>query len=324
MTEKQYREYKAINYSLLSKLSVSPVGLEEESESADYFTMGSLVDCLCTTPDLFHSQYYVATAPVPSDSMVAYCKELAASGDAQKAWEASGLKSDPAAAPKSGGDSKFKKEAEAYYKDLLQGKGKQVISFEENTKASNLSNILQTNEFTSKYFGQADSKYQYPIIWKYYGQECKCLFDIIHIDHERGTIRPMDLKTTGKSVFSFPSSYINYRYYIQAAFYTAALEYALENDPDFQQCKGYTVLPFTFIVIETNYKNPPHLFEVDKDDLVIAEEGGTLANSDREIKGFKHIIEDLEYHKTTNQWEYKQEVYANDGVISLKALASIE
>jgi hypothetical protein len=328
MTEKEYREHSGINYSLLAKVAISPVGLEDKSEDTSYFTMGSLVDCLCTAPDEYNDKYYVSTAAIPSDAMVAYCKELAESGDAVAAWEASGLKSDPAVPPKNGGDSKFEKEGKAYYQDVLQGKGKQVIDFDTNSKANFLANILKTNQFTSKFFDNESrnslyNEYQYAIEWQYHGRICKSLLDIIHIDHERRTIRPVDLKTTGKSVFTFYRSYIDYKYYLQAAFYTAALEYALKHDENLAHCIGYEILPFQFIVIETNYKNPPHIFEVSTTDLIAGEYGGKILGRDYEIRGFQQLIDDLEEHRDTNQWEYKHEVYDNGGVILLESLETL-
>ena len=138
------------------------------------------------------------------------------------------------------------------------------------------------------------------------------------------TIRPVDLKTTGKSVFAFRSSYLSFKYYIQAAFYTAALHYALKNEEEFAGVADYHVLPFQFIVQETNMYNPPHIFEVDEEDMFVAEYGGIVEGAGYEIRGFQDLIDELEYHQETEQWEYKREIYENSGVVSLKALAKTD
>ena len=325
MTEKEYRAYDAINYSLLSKLSVSPVGLEGPKEERSYFTMGSLVDCLCTSPDDFNNDYYVMTVKQPADMMIAYAKEYLKTGKHSSALSESGYKSDPTSVAKTSKDglSKWQKEGEPYYNALKAGKGKQVVSFEEYTQAEQLAGTLKNNEFTSKYFGGSQNLHQNAIIWEYEGKECKSLLDIIHIDDDNRTIRPMDLKTTGKSVFTFARSYQDYRYYIQAKFYTDALIYAIEHDLNgLGKYKNYTVLPFQFIVIETNYKNPPHIFEVTTEDMTVAEHGGVSATAGYEIKGYKTLINNLEYHNKSNQWDYRQEVYENSGIINLNCLAS--
>ena len=325
MTEKEYRAYDAINYSLLSKLSVSPVGLEGPKEERSYFTLGSLVDCLCTSPDDFNNDYYVMTVKKPTDMMVAYAMEYLKSSDHSEAQLVSGYKSDITIVAKTSKDglSKWEKEGEPYYNALIAGKGKQVVSFEEYTQAEQLATILKTNQFTEMYFGGDKNLHQEAIIWKYDGKECKSLLDIVHIDDNNCTIRPMDLKTTGKSVFSFQSAYLSYKYYIQAKFYTDALIYAIENNiNDLGKYKDYEVLPFQFIVIETNYKNPPHIFEVSKEDMEIAAVGGIVQGAGYEIKGYQTIINNLEYHNTTNQWDYRQEIYENSGIISLNCLAS--
>jgi len=326
MTEKEYRKLDAINYSTLSRLNSSPVGLNAPSEQTSFFTMGSLVDCLCTTPNEYYDKYYVSTVAMPSDAMVEYCKALVETNDPQAAWTASGLKSDPAVPPKSSKDglSKYDKEGKGYYNDLIAGKGKEVISFEQHTQANMLTTTLEQNKFTGKYFNKQTNLFQVALEWEYMGKNCKSLLDIVDIDNELKTIRPVDLKTTGKSVFTFMRSYIDYKYYLQASFYTAALKFALKYDDRFIAYENYTVLPFQFIVIETNYKNPPHIFEVDEQDILVGEEGGKISGRDYSIKGFKELIEDLEYHRNNNQWEYKSEIYANDGIININSLKSRE
>jgi len=319
MTEKEYRAHKGINYSLLSSLATSPKGLVAKKKDESYFTLGSLVDCLCTTPEEFHNLYYVMTVTKPgSDMMQKYAEEYLATGSHTDALAASGYKSGITTPAKGKTESKWDIEGVPYYDALVAGKGKLVVSMEEYMQACQMKNILHKNEFTSKYFNDSNM-FQVPIIWKYYGKECKALLDIIDIDHERKTIRPVDLKTTGKSVLSFSSAYISYKYYLQAAFYTNALVYAIKNDPSYAIYKEYAVLPFQFVVIETGMYNPPHIFEVDDLDMVVAENGGQTANG-YEVKGYKQLIEELEYHRTTGQYDYKQDVYENSGVVSLNSL----
>lgn len=324
MTEEEYRKHPAINQSKLGKLADGPAGVKKEDiGEKKYFTLGSLVDCLLTDEDNFHSKYYVMTANKPSDMMTIYAETYFETNSHYDALQASGYKSDPTKVAKSSksGLSKWQKEGEPYYTELKQGKGKQVVSTEDYIKATQMCNALKDNEFTSKYFLEMYNKFQVPIIFKYHGRECKALLDIIHIDYVGKTIRPVDLKTTGKSVLYFRSAYLSYKYYIQAAFYTAALKYALKNDPKFAEYADFEVLPFQFVVQETSLNNPPHIFEVDEEDMYVAEYGGLVDNSGYEVKGFQQLIDELEYHEETGQWDYKQEVYNDGGVISLKALA---
>jgi hypothetical protein len=327
MTEKEYREHPAINQSLLGKLAVSPKGVDKEEGEKGYFTMGSLVDCKLTDPDSFNEKYYVMTTKKPSsEMMLAYVNEYLVKGDHARALIVSGYKADPTIVAKSSKDglSKWQKEGKAYYDACVLAGDKQIISFEEEVQANQICNILKENDFTGKYFDKADNMYQKAIIFKYHGRECKALLDIIHIDHDSSTIRPVDLKTTGKSVLSFRRSYLDYKYYIQAAFYTVALHYALKNNPEFSDYADYDVLPFQFIVQETNMFNPPHIFEVDEEDMFVAEYGGIVDGAGYEIRGFQQLRDELEEHRDTGQWDYRHEVYENSGVISLKALAKAD
>lgn len=326
MTEKEYRKHPGINQSTLGKLASGPKGVQQKEDEGEkgYFTLGSLVDCKLTDPDNFNEKYYVMTAKKPgSEMMLAYADMYYMTTDHAKALIASGYKADPTVVPKSSktGKSKWDVEGKPYYDALIAAGDKQVISFDEEVQANQMVAILKNNEFTAKYFNNTYNMYQKAIIFKYHGRECKALLDIIHIDYVGKTIRPVDLKTTGKSVLSFRSAYLTYKYYIQAAFYTVALHYALKNDPDFAKFADYEVLPFQFIVQETNMFNPPHIFEVDDEDMFVAEYGGVVDGAGYEVRGFQQLIDELEEHRDTGQWDYRHEVYDNSGVVNLKALA---
>ena len=56
--------------------------------------------------------------------------------------------------------------------------------------------------------------------------------------------------------------------------------------------------------------------------MEIAAVGGIVQGAGYEIKGYQTIINDLEYHNTTNQWDYRQDIYENSGIINLNCLAS--
>ena len=328
MTEKEYRKHPGINQSTLGKLAGGPKGVKQKEDEGDksYFTLGSLVDCKLTDPDSFNEKYYMMVGDKPSDAMVAYAVNYLKTDDHLLAWAASGLKGDPTIVAKSSkdGKSKWDKEGKPYYDQLKKAIGKQVISFDEDIQANQMVAILKSNEFTKKYFLNTYNMYQKAIIFKYHGRECKALLDIVHIDYVGKTIRPVDLKTTGKSVFAFRRSYLDFKYYIQAAFYTAALQYALKNDPEFADYADYDVLPFQFVVQETNMYNSPHIFEVDDEDMFVAEYGGLVEGAGYEIKGFQELMDELEYHQESDQWEYKRETYENSGVVSLKALVKAD
>jgi hypothetical protein len=69
--------------------------------------------------------------------------------------------------------------------------------------------------------------------------------------------------------------------------------------------------------------NPPHIFEVDEEDMFVAEYGGEIEGGAYEIRGFQDLIDELEYHKDSGQWEYRREIYGNSGIVNLKALVKV-
>ena len=76
---KEYFEKRAISASLLKALSTSPRNakalLDNEKSESKALTVGSLVDCLLTTPDGFDEDYVVFNGVVPTDKMLEFTNE---------------------------------------------------------------------------------------------------------------------------------------------------------------------------------------------------------------------------------------------------------
>lgn len=70
---------------------------------------------------------------------------------------------------------------------------------------------------------------------------CKALLDNLRVDHTKKLIKYTDLKSTGKSIYQYQSSFEYYRTYRQIAFYDRAIKFwfeAMFPDKDFRE---YTV-----------------------------------------------------------------------------------
>ena len=74
----------------------------------------------------------------------------------------------------------------------------------------------------------------------------------------------------------------------------------------------YEILPFKFLVCEMNLINSPCEFIVSKEDLKKGELGGFNKKTGEYIKGFKQLIEELEWAKKQNKWDYPKEYYKNN------------
>ena len=321
---KEYRAKEAINYSSLSALSISPqVYIARDSrEVTAAFRKGSAVDCLLTTPDDFHSEFYVMNVKkMPTDMMTKYIDELFISEDHDKAYLASGYKSKPETIK-----AKYEEEGKEYYEARKDSRGKTILAYNEYEHIQMAVNQVKEGEFTREYFpigsanpiggGTIQRLYQFPIYWETKGHACKSLLDLLVIDHENKEIFPIDLKTTGKSALSFRSAFVKWKYYLQASFYTEAVNFWKNNDTDLVD---YTVKNFKFIVVETEGLNPPIIYETSDADLFVGRNGGTDYKGNR-IKGFVELIDDLNYHDKSGNWEFPREIHENNGVAMLDTM----
>ena len=324
---KEYRAKKAINYSSLSALATSPQAYiaRDSIGSIPAFRKGSAVDCMLTTPNDFHSDFYVMNirkTPPPLlmkyvDELFRIAPQMPEEEDHDAAYVASGYK-----LKKESVREKFINEGVEYYNGLKDARGKTILSFDEYTQINKAVNQIKNGEFTAKYFKKPeegiDIFYQFPIYWELKGQACKSLLDILVIDHKTKSIYPIDLKTTGKSVLNFRSAFMQYKYYLQASFYSGATNFWKANDTDLVD---YNVKNFKFIVVETMGDNPPMIFQTTNNDLEVGEHGGTDKHGN-EIKGYIELISDLNFHNSKNKWDFPKEAYDNNGVVMLNTMGS--
>ena len=171
-------------------------------------------------------------------------------------------------------------EGEAYFRELKESKGKTIISEDFMATVDAVCGSLKTNEVTREFFNSPERGsniqiiYQVPIYWettiKGIVLDCKSLLDMVIINHDKKTINPVDLKTTGDSLNSFEYVCSKYRYDIQAAFYTDALaklaagEYNARTTDRlkdlFNGVDDYQVIGFKFVVESTQYPGSPRIY----------------------------------------------------------------
>lgn len=133
------------------------------------------------------------------------------------------------------------------YKEYIafefNARNKVVVSKEEHF------NIVTRGKKIVKYLSSYDNEilYQLPIYFKFNDVDSKALLDVVVIDHINKVIRPIDIKTyDGYPGYDFIDAriYGNFRYDIQAFWYTQALK---------KQYPYYSILPFKFLVCSTKY-----------------------------------------------------------------------
>lgn len=338
--EDNYYKNDAISYSMLRNLSVNPAYFkkiqEEEQEDKEHFTIGSGVDILLTEPDKFWEKYALEFQEVcekaPTGQMKEYCENLLdltilETDEPQRgAYNNVGFK-------QTSFDKvleRFEKEGKEYYNWLVNKRlynlsieNKQILTNSQYDLITKIVESLKTNRFTRKYFENTigtkiDKHLQLEIYWEYKGEKCKSKLDLVIVDHENKEIHPIDIKTTGNSVFSFDSSSLKWSYFLQASFYSSALYWLINksNDEYWNKLKGYTIKPFKFIVESSKYPGMPLVYECSDKFLKGGMDG--FYHQNRWYKGFVELIDEYLWYKSNNEWTYPKSIIENNGIIELK------
>jgi len=334
MENKNYFDDNSISYSKLRNLSVGPAYFkkiqEEEQEDKEHFIIGSCVDILLTEPDKFWEKYALefqeVCEKVPTPQIRDYGGFLYAGLSEEEAFERTNFKREKLESVK----EKFDKEAKEWF-EWIKKKGeyeksnvnKQVISTSQYSLITRIVESLKTNRFTRKYFEgtigtKTDKHLQLEIYWEYKDEKCKSKLDLVVVDHENREIHPIDIKTTGNSVFSFDSSALKWRYDLQSSFYSSALYWLINksNDEYWNKLKDYRILPFKFILESSKYPGMPLLYECSEKFLKGGIDGFDYQG--RWYKGFIELINDYKWYRDNNSWDYPKDIIEKEGIISLK------
>jgi len=318
VTPKTLQDHR-LSHSSLSKLDYSPFQykmhiISPQKENTSFFRKGAAFDTLLTEPNEFLNRYAVAQTPPPSGMMGEFVRiylyECAQNTEEQTAriiaYKDSGFKLKYESVIK-----KFEApEIQDYLKFLEETQGKTVLSLDEFQEANNMKAAVMQSPATGKYFldiEAVETMYQVEINFKHKGYDVIGILDMVKIDHDAKTITPIDIKSTGKSISSFKSSYLKYGYYRQGALYTLA---CMSHFKDLIQV-GYVVQPFRFIVAETASFNPPMVFKMSDNDIGVGLEGGTSSNG-YHYSGINQLIDRLKWHQENDLWDFPKEVYESD------------
>lgn len=328
---KEYFASKRVSNSLLGTLT-NPKWVKFKMDNPDledddkkHFRIGSGLDCRLTNGAEFDNEFMVIDVSKPYGYMGKFIDYLPASLTPDSSFDLY-----KEAYDKAGYKMKIDKVVDSfwtspsaveYYNATRNTQGKSILAKDEYESILNCENKLIANPFTYKYFKNQDSNiellHQLPIYFEYYNHECKALMDGVRIDHKNKTIEPFDLKTIGKSIYDFQYSFLDYGYYRQAAFYTKALEIWISTER--LDLKDYTWLPFIFIVVESKLSSsfPAIIYETTAEDIKAGIEGGVRYN--KKYPGINELIDALDYHTSSGQWELPKDIFLNNGRILLNS-----
>lgn len=309
------------------------LGEDVEDKDTQAATTGRVVETLLLEPELFDERFYMSSCiEAPSALMLAfvnalykYTKEATDDhGNVTRSFE--DISKD--AYVESGFKIKYEavigkfvgSDAEIYYNEMrtVKSRGLTVVTAEDVTNAEKIVEELRNNPVTKDVVNLvSSSRYSVHNQLQVEGYEIdhmqfKSMMDKLIVDHEAKTIQVYDLKCTW-SVENFLEEYYLYRRaYIQAYLYFWAATHFREDD---QELAGYQILPPKFIVCDsTNYYNPL-IYTLDYNDLDSAYAGFTHKN--REYKGVRTIIADLQWALENNVWNISRENSLSNGLVNI-------
>lgn len=270
VSEREYREYRCLSYSLLSKFykgGFNSLSTLFESFSSPSLEFGSAVDTLLTEGvEEFKKKYCVCPDLILSDTLKKITENLF---DAVSGMEFDSIPdsiiSDICIENDYYKDDKYKNtrvkkirnECKDYYDLLSKAIGKTVL------KQATFDRVITAAKAVKEKYYMFSNPTPFENIERYYQSkfkitigdiEYKIMVDALEIDHDSKTIRLYDLKTTSDPEYEFPNNYLKWNYHIQSKLYYYVVNQILQNSEDF---KEYKVESFQFIVV--NGYNPKPL-----------------------------------------------------------------
>lgn len=268
VTEPEYRDDPALSYSTLARFAREGFNkLDSLFDKVDTpsLTFGSAVDALITGgQEEFDANFIVAEFPPISDNLQTIAKVLFDTYS-QTYRNIDEISDDVLA--QVGADNNFyandkyknyrvkliKEGCQEYYNIMYAAQGKKILDSETKNQVDAAVRALKESESTKFYFAPNDPFddsvqrfYQLKFKATFLGIDYRCMSDLIVVDHKNKTIQPIDLKTSSHTEWDFYRSFTQWRYDIQARLYWRIIKANIEKYDEF---KGYTLLPYKFIVV---------------------------------------------------------------------------
>lgn len=296
MKEKEYRDLKAINYSLIKAYETHPeyarqMWYEEgEKSTAKHFEFGSAFDCMITRPSDFDKEYYIMTHRL-SDSVKAMADEFVRL--ANIADDAHEFLDMPKMFLKARTNVQFQTnwkdetvvakhydEVRHYLDEVMSHKDKTILSTNDYNQIVRMEKVLKDSPFYSMFF-TPDTELQKAVIFDLEGIKCKALLDGYNKKKNL-----FDVKTYDSRFGSFLVNFYKYVYAGQLSFYRRAVN---ENVGTYIiACDKAEILP-------------PTVYVVTDEILRVAEHGGYLGG--KHYAGFRVQAHKLDTCIKTDKWD---------------------
>lgn len=331
ITEAEYRAIPAISYSkIASFIKDGPKALIAAPITDNkYLQEGSLLDTMLTEPENLNIKFLIKDLDNITDYIKSTVERLFAKYPAKNslkdisstdilkvlnevnfytAWK----------------DitriNKIIDDGSSYFKLLKESLGKTIMSTETYEKVQMAVQVLNTHPSLSKYIvaNPFNDKIEIASQTKFSidlnGYKVKCMFDRVYIDHENKTILPIDFKKSSYEEETFETTFIMWKYYIQALLYKRILQKVITLDDYF---KDFEILPFSFIVINLNTLNP--IMWVVRDEKAICEQlyKAKLLHSPS-FDSLYVTMNDIQWHLDTNIFNCSRETYTKQSIRDIK------
>ncbi len=313
MTEQEYRETDRISQSYLTLLDKHPnlakryLDGEHVIGDSEELKIGSGVDALVTKgEDDFKEEFEVISErDKPTGNILNLTKKIYLDKEDSSLDEKISYyydKLDLREGLEKVKNKFYHKGGELYLKKLQSGK--HIITPEQEMNIRDIVESLKTNRFTKKYLKNKNLQYQVPLFFEIGGHPCKGLIDMLIIDEDSKLIIPIDLKVTSYSLASFDKAIFQKRYDLQADMYKEGLR---QNYSELE----YTITPFKFIVENMNFPGTPLIYKYQNRGLSERSYDGKV------YKGPLQLLEENEYHRKYDVWDYKRDVLEMNGEIKV-------
>jgi len=198
-------------------------------------------------------------------------------------------------------DARFKHlvEFKEYYDKLRSGK--EVVSEKDWNDAVQMANIFHHDPYLKTIFGKDGNGIEYIyqpqflVDWDIEGEnvKMKCMFDLLIVNHNEKTIRPVDLKTSDNPAYSFADNFIRMRYDLEAEVYTDILTRLIETEAT--EYQDYAILPYLFTDVSRS-DMVPVTFEYDP------KNGFSYSKGDKvyQYSGWKELLAEILVYEENN------------------------
>lgn len=220
-----------------------------------------------------------------------------------------------------------KNEGLDYIKQYIESKNKILYNSYQEKTTEELYTLLCTHNNTKKFFGFIDENLyniynQLVVLFTYNGRQIKSKIDKIIIDKQNKNIIVLDLKVTYDNE-QFLYNFYKLNYNIQAALYTKAIEFLLQNDWK-DKYKGYKIsagndfnnCPFIFVTGDYKTFKDPLIYGINENTIKNTIEGHINIYGNY-VPGVDYIINNLQWHEKTNIWSTNMYNYNNNGFIEI-------